>query len=224
MKRRIFTTLLFMMFMLFFIFDVKVNAESKKKFNEYVIYIDAGHGGYDGGAKGSNGSVEKDINLNIAIYLSNYLKQAGFKVYMTRSEDKDFVTQGRGSKKKRDLDNRIKMINESDCDFFVSIHANSLGDSRWRGAQTFYYNRFEESELLAKCIQDSLTRVLKNTHRKAKVIRNIYLFKVMEKPGVLIESGFLSNLEEESLLKQDKYQDLIAFAIYLGMLKCIENN
>lgn len=219
MKRS--TLLIMMMFMLFFVFGVKVNARTKA-FNEYVILIDPGHGGYDGGAKGQNGSIEKDINLKISLYLANYLKQAGFEILMTRTEDKDFVSQGQGSKKKRDLDYRIKMINESNCDFFVSIHVNSLSDSRWYGAQTFYYDRYEESESLAKSIQESLISVLKNTKREAKIIRNLYLFKMVEKPGVLIEAGFLSNLHEESLLLQDKYQDLVAFAIYLGILKNLE--
>lgn len=215
-------TLFIMLFMLFLFFSTTIT-KAHKSFNDYVILIDAGHGGYDGGAKGPNGSIEKDINLNIALYLFHYLRNAGFDIIMTRTSDIDFVTPGPGSKKKRDLDYRIKLINETDCDFFISIHVNSLRDTRWHGAQTFYYDRFSESERLAECIQDSLTNVLQNTNRKASIIRNLYLFKMVEKPGVLIEAGFLSNLYEESLLMQEKYQDLVAFAIYLGMIKCLED-
>ncbi len=212
-----------LMFMLFFSLNINIIAE-RKTFTDYTIFIDAGHGGYDGGAKGRYGSVEKEINLAIALNLANYLQQVGFEVHLSRDKDVDLVTSGSGSMKKRDLDNRIEMINNSDCDFFVSIHMNSMPDERWNGAQTFYYDRYDSSKVLAECIQKSLREVLQNTKREAKVIRNLYLFKMVDKPGVLVEAGFLSNIEEESLLKQEKYQDLVAFSIYLGILKCIENN
>ncbi|HEY8364847.1 MAG TPA: N-acetylmuramoyl-L-alanine amidase [Haloplasmataceae bacterium] len=214
-------TIIMLSFIFFLLFPFEIKALPNKTFNDYGVCIDPGHGGYDGGARGLYDLVEKDLNLNISIFLANYLKQVGFDVILTRSSDIDLVTPGIGSKKKRDLDTRIEIINNSSCDFFVSIHMNSLNDERWKGAQTFYFDFYEENKRLAECIQESLIDTLQNTDRKAKSISNLYLFKMVKKPGVLIEAGFLSNPSEANLLRQPKYQDLVAFSIYLGILKCL---
>ncbi len=217
MNKMISFSIIWLMF--FFFFTIEQNPQAKKSYDEYIIFIDPGHGGYDGGAKGGNGIVEKDLNLLISIHLRNYLEQAGIRVYLTRDKDTDFVSPGKGTKKKRDLDKRIEMINQSDCDFFISIHMNSLRNPRWHGAQTFYYEEYAENKLLAECIQNSLIEVLQNTDRRPKTVKTLYLFKKVKKPGALIEAGFLSNPYEANLLKQVQYQDKVAFAIYGGILK-----
>ncbi|NLG81670.1 MAG: N-acetylmuramoyl-L-alanine amidase CwlD [Bacilli bacterium] len=215
------TTIICLMF--FFLFNVQpVNSAPAKKMNEYVVYIDPGHGGYDGGAK-ANGLVEKDLNLTIGLRLRTYLETAGVKVLMTRTDDRDFVTPGNGTKKKRDLDKRIEMINKSDADLFISIHMNAIPDTRWRGAQTFYYDSYPENKILANCIQESLVEYLQNTTRKAKEVKTLYLFKNVTKPGVLVEIGFLSNPDEARDLNNPHYQDKVAYALFLGIIKCINN-
>ncbi len=215
------TTIICLMF--FFLFNVQtVSSAPLKKLDDYVVFIDPGHGGYDGGAK-ANGLVEKDLNLIIGLRLRTYLENAGVKVYMTRSDDRDYVTPGRGTKKKRDLDKRIEMINNSDADLFISIHMNSLPDSRWRGAQTFYYDSFPENKILANCIQESIIEILQNTTRQAKEVKTLYLFKNVNKPGVLVEVGFISNPEEAKDLSNPHYQDKVAYALFLGIIKCIYN-
>ncbi|QVK18763.1 N-acetylmuramoyl-L-alanine amidase CwlD [Mycoplasmatota bacterium] len=207
-----------LMFIFFFTVQVQTSAQVKKAYDEYTIYIDPGHGGYDGGAKRNNDLIEKELNLSVALYLRNYLEQVGINVLLTRNKDMDFVSPGKGSKKKRDLDKRIEMINNSNCDFFVSIHMNALRNPRWHGAQTFYFDNFAENKLLAEKIQQTLVEVLQNTHRKAKTVNTLYLFKKVKKPGALIEVGFLSNPYEANLLKQRQYQDKVAFGIYLGII------
>lgn len=215
------TTIICLMF--FFLINVQpVNSAPAKKLNEYVVYIDPGHGGYDGGAK-ANGLVEKDLNLTIGLRLRTYLETAGVKVLMTRTDDRDFVTPGNGTKKKRDLDKRIEMINKSDADLFISIHMNAIPDTRWRGAQTFYYDSYPENKILANCIQESLVEYLQNTTRKAKEVKTLYLFKNVAKPGVLVEIGFLSNPDEARDLNNPHYQDKVAYALFLGIIKCINN-
>lgn len=215
------TTIICLMF--FFLFNVQpVNSAPAKKLNEYVVYIDPGHGGYDGGAK-ANGLVEKDLNLTIGLRLRTYLETAGVKVLMTRTDDRDFVTPGNGTKKKRDLDKRIEMINKSDADLFISIHMNAIPDTRWRGAQTFYYDSYPENKILANCIQESLVEYLQNTTRKAKEVKTLYLFKNVTKPGVLVEIGFLSNPDEARDLNNPHYQDKVAYVLFLGIIKCINN-
>ncbi|XMB67946.1 N-acetylmuramoyl-L-alanine amidase [Mycoplasmatota bacterium zrk1] len=180
---------------------------------EMAIYIDPGHGGYDGGAVGSDGTNEALIALEVSKLLMNYFEEVGIKVYMTRDGDYDLSNQG-SNKKREDIHKRVKIINESDAELFLSIHLNAIGSSKWSGAQTFYYGDNLE---LAKSIQNSLKNNL-GTHRKAKYINNIYLLEHSNKPGVLIEIGFLSNYNELELLKTEKYQDQVAYAIYFGVI------
>jgi len=206
------------MFVFFFTENVNTLAQEKKQYNQYIIYIDPGHGGYDGGASSSNDDYEKDLNLSVALHLRNYLEQVGINVLLTRDSDIDFVTPGKGTKKRRDLDKRIEMINQSDADLFISIHMNALRNPRWNGAQTFYCTKYAENKLLAESIQKGLKEILQNTDRKAKPYKTLYLLKMVDKPGALIEAGFLSNPNEANLLGQIAYQDKVAYAIYIGII------
>jgi N-acetylmuramoyl-L-alanine amidase len=190
-----------------------------------VIYLDPGHGGPDGGAVGSS-SLEKDISLSISLKIRDYLQEQGALVLLTREEDVDLAdedTSGYSRRKAEDLKNRVKIINESDADLFLSIHLNAIPSSRWSGAQTFFYGKFIENENAAKYIQDELRRNLENTERKAKPIDGIYLLKNTEKPGALVEVGFLSNPQEEKLLSTDEYQEKVAASIYNGILRYFSN-
>lgn len=186
-----------------------------------IIYIDPGHGGVDGGAERED-AVEKDIALSIAKKLRDYLQEQGAFVFMTREKDVDLAdedTKGFSRRKVQDLHRRVKLINESEAEFFVSIHLNAIPSSKWYGAQTFYSTNYIESKIAAELIQEELIRHLNNTKREAKVINHIYILKKTKKPGVLVEAGFLSNPQErEQLLKED-YQDKIAAAIYQGIVR-----
>ncbi|MBU7593986.1 N-acetylmuramoyl-L-alanine amidase CwlD [Metabacillus halosaccharovorans] len=190
-----------------------------------VIYIDPGHGGPDGGAVGSN-SLEKDISLSISLIIRDYLQEQGALVLLTREEDVDLAdedTKGYSRRKGEDLKKRVNIINESEADLFLSIHLNAIPSSRWSGAQTFYSGRYIENEHVAKYIQDELRRNLENTTRVAKPIDGVYLLKNVEKPGALVEVGFLSNPNEEELLSTKVYQEKIAASIYNGVLRYFSN-
>ncbi|WP_299094759.1 N-acetylmuramoyl-L-alanine amidase CwlD [uncultured Metabacillus sp.] len=190
-----------------------------------IIYLDPGHGGPDGGAVGSS-SLEKDISLSISLKVREYLQEQGALVLLTREKDVDLAdkdTKGYSRRKAEDLKKRVKLINESYADLFLSIHLNAIPSSRWSGAQTFYHGKFIENEHVAKFIQDELRRNLENTERVAKPIDGIYLLKNVEKPGALVEVGFLSNPQEERMLATDKYQEKIAASIYTGILRYFSN-
>ncbi|MEH7107652.1 MULTISPECIES: N-acetylmuramoyl-L-alanine amidase CwlD [Bacillaceae] len=190
-----------------------------------IILLDAGHGGPDGGA-GTGKTLEKDIALDITLKVRDYLQQQGALVVMTRDTDKDLAdsdTRGYSRRKVEDLKKRLKMINDSDNDFFVSIHLNAIPSSRWSGAQTFYAPHHEENARAAKFIQEELRRNLENTTRRAKPINQVYILKHAKKPGVLVEVGFLSNPAEKANLKKDSYQDKIAASIYKGILRYFTN-
>ncbi|MDQ0233521.1 N-acetylmuramoyl-L-alanine amidase CwlD [Metabacillus malikii] len=186
-----------------------------------VIYLDPGHGGPDGGAVGSE-KLEKDIALDISLKIRDFLQEQGALVILTREEDVDLAdedTKGYSRRKVEDLKNRVKMINESNAELYLSIHLNAIPSSKWSGAQTFYNGKFAENESIAKFIQDELRRNLENTERVAKPINGVYLIKKIEKPGALVEVGFLSNPEEEKLLATDEYQEKVAASIYNGVLR-----
>lgn len=190
-----------------------------------VIYIDPGHGGPDGGAVGNN-TLEKDISLSISLVLRDYLQEQGALVVLTREEDVDLAdkdTSGYSRRKAEDLKNRVSMINESNADLFLSIHLNAIPSEKWSGAQTFYHGKFVENENVAKYIQDELRSNLENTERVAKPIDGIYLLSNIDKPGALVEVGFLSNHEEERLLSTEDYQDKVAASIYNGVMRYFTN-
>jgi len=187
-----------------------------------TIVIDPGHGGPDGGAKGTDGTHEKGISLEVAKKLRDLLQQSGAMVYLTREEDKDLAdaeTRGLSKRKSEDIRKRLQFIHDKEADFFVTVHLNAIPSPRWRGAQTFYYPKFPESKHLAKMIQAEIVRNLENTDREALSINGIYLLKYAEVPGSLVEIGFLSNEQERELLKQDSYQYQIAGSIYEGILR-----
>ncbi len=190
-----------------------------------IILLDPGHGGPDGGA-GEEGALEKDIALSVSKKLRDYLQEQGALVIMTREEDKDLAedgTRGYSRRKTEDLKRRLNMINESEANFFVSVHLNSIPSQKWSGAQTFYAPQLKENAKAAKFIQDELRINLENTDRKAKPLSSVYILKNAKKPGVLVEVGFLSNPTEKQLLKTEEYQEKVAASIYKGMLRYFSN-
>lgn len=191
-----------------------------------IVVVDPGHGGPDGGAVGEGGVTEKDVTLEIANDLKDYLQQAGALVLMTREKDKDLAdeeTKGLSRRKTEDLHRRAEFVKEADPDVFISVHLNAIASSRWRGAQTFFHPRVKESERLARLVQSSLRYHLENTDRYAKGLNDMYLIKTVETPSVLIEAGFLSNPTENDLLKTEPYQHKIAASIYQGILRFFTN-
>lgn len=224
--------ILFLIGLALLIFIIRYEFAEKKSVSPWhlplsgkIIIIDPGHGGPDGGA-GEGEALEKDIALKISLKLRDYLQQQGAVVIMTREEDKDLAnkgTKGLSRRKTEDLKARLKIINETPSDFFLSIHLNSIPSPRWSGAQTFYAKQMEENKRAAKFIQDELRTNLGNTNRKAKPISSVYILKHANKPGVLVEAGFLSNPTERKLLMDDAYQEKVAASIYQGVLRYFSN-
>ena len=191
-----------------------------------IVVIDAGHGGMDQGASGRSGITEGKINLKIAFKLRRLIEQNGGVAIMIREDDRGLYTEGGSTgqtKKSEDLRNRHALINSCGADVFVSIHLNSFPQSQYYGVQTFYMEGDEESKKLAESIQNEAIRVLnRGNKRKAKATDSIFILKNNSMPGVLIECGFLSNLEEERLLDQEHYQEKVAWAIFSGIVKYLE--
>lgn len=188
-----------------------------------IIGIDPGHGGVDPGAVSKSGVLEDEINLAIGLKLKRLVEQSGGIAIMTREEDKGLYTEQSTTlrqMKTEDLINRKELIEDAGCDLFVTIHMNSFTNSRYSGAQTFYYDGNLENEKLAGIIQDELRNVLDKENRRAAAVRDdVYLIKELGIPSVLVEAGFLSHPEEERLLQTEEYQEKIAWAVYVGIMK-----
>lgn len=187
-----------------------------------VIVVDAGHGGPDGGAVSRSGISEKQINLNIALHLQDYLQEAGAVVMMTRETDTDLAdagTKGYSKRKTQDLLRRAAFIKQQRADLFVSIHLNSFPSRRLTGAQTFYFPSNPENARLAALIQEEIKSSLNNTTRLPKTVKTLYLLKTSPSPSALVEAGFLSNENEARLLAKESYQKKVAAAIYRGILR-----
>ena len=196
---------------------------TKQNANQPIVIIDAGHGGFDGGAVSDDGTVEKDINLSIALYLQEYLSIFNIKTIMIRETDCSVEDNGLNTirqKKSSDLHNRMKIMQETDNAIFVSIHQNKFPDGKYSGTQVFYSPKTkDESQVLAQTIQDYIVNTLqKDNKRQIKECgTSVFLMYNAVKPAVLVECGFLSNYEETQRLKSSEYQKKIAFCIAMGI-------
>ena len=180
-----------------------------------IIVIDPGHGFLDPGTSYEN-IYEKDINLNISLYLKEQLESYGATVYMTRDGDYDLSTPNAIYRKKSDFDNRINLINNSKADIYLSIHLNYLSDFKYYGPQVFYNGK---NIYFANIMQDVLNKGL-NSNRKIKTIpKDTYMYPKLKVNGLLIECGFLSNYEERQKLITIEYQKKVADLISKGVVK-----
>lgn len=195
----------------------------KTQFNETVIIIDAGHGGEDGGAVAADGTVEKDINLQISIRLNEILSAFGYKTRMIRNEDISVHNNDAKTTRERkisDIHNRAAVMDEYEKCIYVSIHQNKFeSDGIW-GAQTFYSPNDDVSEILADFIQKSIHTNIqpKNNRVIKKSGTNIYVLYNATKPAVMVECGFVSNQNELKQLKDSNYQSQLAYSISYGII------
>ena len=181
-----------------------------------VIYLDAGHGGADPGALYKS-IKEKDINLAISKKLEEELSALGAIVYQTRYGDYDLSVPYASNRKRSDLSRRGNIINDSGCDLYLSIHLNADSSLTWQGAQVFYDDINPENETIAKMMQALFKKKL-YTQRKEKKVNDLYLSKRTDRPGVLLELGFLSNPNERYLLKTENYQTKLSQIITEGVV------
>ncbi len=185
----------------------------------------SGHGGFDGGAVASDGTLEKDINLRIALKLDAACRMLGFKTIMVRETDLSTEDKGETKNKKRsDLNNRLKIMKSKENCIFVSVHQNKYETSQPHGTQVFYAPKVNGSEDLASAVQTAVKNYVQNdNHRAVKAgTSSAFLLRYAVRPAIIVECGFLSNPQELENLKNENYQRRIAFAIATGILNYCE--
>ncbi len=194
-----------------------------------VLVIDAGHGGFDGGAVGVNGTSEQDINLSISRSVQALSGFFGYPVAMTRSDEQALdYQQGRSVRENKvaDIKARERITNEVKNPIFLSIHLNKFEDPKYFGAQVFYSKNNEQSQTLAEKMQETLISGIQNHNiRRAKpAAAGIYLMKKLQCPAIIVECGFLSNPQEEQLLCEVEYHKRLAVCIFHGYQTYLNEN
>ena len=174
-----------------------------------IIILDAGHGG------------KSKFNLIITKKLEKELISRGATVYLTREEDNDLSTTT-VNRKRNDLYNRAKYINEISPNMYISIHLNSSPSSTWRGLQVFYTENNKENKVIAETITNYLKENISNV-REIKKDNTYYMYKHIKSPGVLVEAGFISNPNDNYLLRNEKYQNKLITSIADAIEKYYQN-
>lgn len=191
----------------------------------YIIVVDAGHGEPDGGAVSISGVREATLNLQVAKLLEEELIDLGYDVVMTRHDenniaDKDLQDSTIRKIKVSDINNRIEITNKANADMLVSIHMNKFSSEKYYGWQTFYKKDSEYSKMLAANIQKGINNNIERENKRTELpIENIKLIDKSTIPSVIIECGFLSNVEDVRLLQTEEYKQQIVNGIVEGIEK-----
>lgn len=198
------------------------------RFNEIYakpqLIIDAGHGDFDGGAVGADGTAEKDINLAIALCLKDLAELNGFETVMVRAQDNAVSDENASTireKKKTDIHNRLKLTRKYPDAIFISIHQNHFVEEKYWGTQVFYGPKNEKSRQLASIIQKNAAENLQtgNTRQIKQAESNLYILHNTDNISVLVECGFISNKAECLRLRQAEYQQQLAFEIIKSVIE-----
>lgn len=195
--------------------------------NKIRFVIDPGHGGEDAGAVAHDGTLEKDLNLEIATLLSVILELNGNEAVLTREDDRllydhyNDLEDYTGQKKVYDLKNRLKIAEEQENSIYVGIHMNKFPQEQYSGMQVYYSPNNSLSRQIATDIKNTVKKNLQplNNREVKSSLDSIYILSRAKIPGVLIECGFLSNERELELLKSEDYQKALALNIFASLVR-----
>lgn len=182
------------------------------------IVIDPGHGGMDIGASNKSLNLkESDINLKISQKLKETFLSNGYNVILTRESDEGLYGDISKGHKRRDMKKRMSIINNIENALVISIHLNSCPYTYRKGAIVFYKNKDVISKEFATSIQKELNSTLYNREKEKIKVGDFYILNKSKHPSILIECGFLSNIEEATNLSSNKYLNKLANCIYEGI-------
>lgn len=165
------------------------------------IFLNAGHGGPDPGAVSKSGLKEKDVTKRICEILAEKLRHFGVEVIEFQEQNSYFEIS--------------KAENKSGADLFVSVHCNSFSNTAACGVETCYFPTSANGKRLAGCIQKELINYTGLVDRGCKMRRDLHVLKATKAPAVLVETAFISNPEEEKLLKSRP--EIFADGIFAGI-------
>ena len=185
------------------------------KYREILIIVDPGHGGPDPGTISPILNIkESEVVLDISLKLNRLLTEAGFRTYMTRTDNSN-------NGFKLSLQDRTEVANVLNADLFVSVHANSFTSNSISGIETFYSSKDTSGKNLAHIIQSVLVNDLKMMDRGVKSA-NYFVLEHTIMPAVLVETGFLSNSSDEAKLATNEYKEQVAESIFNAIIEYLE--
>ncbi len=195
---------------------IGLSQDPEKPLSGKRIYVDAGHGGTDSGARGPGEPelrmTESSLNLLIANSLVEKLTSLGATVYTTRTEDVTY-----------DLYERLDMISAVVPDLLISVHHNSVADSvnatRARGYLGLYSNN--SGIMLAETVSDSVCSSL-NRYQRTTAYQMLAMARDHRFPSTLCEMSFISNIEEFQWTLTQGNIDRSAQALCDGILDFFE--
>lgn len=205
--------------------DALMQAANAQAAEKPQVILDAGHGGRDGGAVGVTGLVEKDLNLEIAALLDDFLRVSGIPTQMTRRADSLVCDEHdptlRGKFKQTDLKNRVALAEANPQSLFVSIHMNNFPVEKYHGLHVYYSPHAEESRRLASSIQSNTAALLQpdNTRKIKPAGSNIFLLDRIRTTAVLVECGFISNRAESAKLADETYRKQLALVLAASIVQ-----
>ncbi len=178
--------------------------------------IDAGHGLPDGGAVAPDGTTEQELTLAIAQDLFSCFPSG--TAVLTRDGATGLWQEESTIREKKivDMRARVELVNQHKNATLISIHMNTFSDEDVYGCQVFYRSGDDESLSLARAIQEKINTTFQpeNTKVCKPIPDNLYLFKNVENPSVLIECGFLTNADDLKNLKDTQYRDKFTKVIF----------
>lgn len=173
----------------------------------YIVVIDPGHGGNDSGAVGPTGLLEKFVAWRIACMVADILMRYNIEIIFTRAGDA-----------RVSLYKRVEIANNSNADYFVSIHINSAANPNATGTETYAYAKGVEGDKLAHYMQSNLVESIGLADRGVKY-NSMQVVRETTMPACLVEVAFINNSAEEKLLKQDEFLERAAVGIAKGILE-----
>ena len=185
------------------------------------IVLDAGHGGVDGGVAGvTTGVKESDINLAITLRLKQTLDDMGFETTLTRKTEAGLYDAATNGFKRRDMQKRKEIVQNTDPALVISIHQNRYASPSVRGAQVFFKRGDSEGERFASVLQEKLNALYQTEKVKSRkhTPSEYFMLACIKKPSVIVECGFLSSPADEKLLLSPAWQKRIAEHIAAGVV------
>lgn len=195
--------------------ELVLELKTKNQYREILVVLDPGHGGNQPGATSPNLKiVEKELALDVANRLNALLLEAGFRTYMTRTDDT-----------RVELADRAGVANQLGADLFISIHANAATNPAINGIETFYYpsdknpedNR--DNKTLANIFQNTMVSMLGANSRRVVAEPGFVVTRNTTMPAILSEMGFLTNPQEEAKLATSEYRQKVAESMFAATVK-----
>lgn len=192
-----------------------------------TVVLDAGHGGRDVGVVGVNSNVsEAEINLLITQTLKSKLEDLNVKVVLTRKNADGLYDENATNFKRSDMEKRKKIILDTAPNLVVSIHCNRFPSSERRGAQVFFNNFSDEGKKLASLVQKNLNTInIDKINRGFSPLKgDYYILNCSKYPSCIVECGFLSNPDDDMLLNDENYRNMLADAILSGIMSYLSSS